>query len=1169
MNTKSVWSIALHEMQSHRRLVRTHIFIWIALIICALYYLVVARKHMESASVGPMQGIISPRYIMSLLSGSFVALFCIGVLVLVFDLLRRDETSRIQEVISSKPVRNLDFLTGRLLGVMMTMSIPMIGFLFAIVTYGVIAEIFSIPFGQPVVLSSVVSFVLLDIVPNFAFFGSLAILISTLSKSRLVAILLTAFGLGTLFWLNSRLPLDVVVPLQTVTGNVIFASELTPVFFTPTVVLNRITLLLLSIGFLCWSSSLEKRLNPFRFRELALGCASFALGVLVLGIMIGTHLRDLREVDGWVEVHDDHFIPSTFPDVRDIRGHVDIRPGRSISIDLTLEVSVDSGEDIGFVLFSLNPGYTISQLRVGGEEIEDRDFQNGLLKIPRKYFSSDANELEISAKGFPDPRFAYLDSLEAIAEVTGPEIRQLRLLGTKNAIFHNKFVALVPGIKWYPTSGTATNEDTWEQRERDFFTLNIDVSVPKNWLVVGPAKREPVEDKSRKTYRFQQSNSISEFALVGSKFKSASMEVEGIEFEVLYSGAHKSTFEAFAPAIDNIRQRLGWVIEEIRDQGVNYTHRSYTLVEVPSTLRVFGGGVSMDTVMCPPGMLMVRESTLPTYPDLSKLSRTPSDQPDMTEEDWITSQFAEIVGYLQSSMFESSLNYVLYRNLLVQHTNATQQGARALNILLKVLSEAMFPARHADFDFQLALNRDILDLVSLDPIRFLVSSLQWSVFSQDLERLQKTQAIRNSPEVWDTAASLSLHDAETQANSIIELRALRLRAQYFVEVLRDSLGTEALAPITADLTNSFRGKNFRFEDFVDVLSNHGVDLDQLAGDLIAEASLPGFVATDPNVQALTGSDGPSYESSFVLQNDQPVSGPVQLSIAYKSEDPFLGPWNAVSMPPILVGANQSVRVVIESPKPVQSIWVKPYLSLNRQRFRIDLPLSDETQSQDENTESAPFIKTIEIVEVESLPNSSITIDDLDPEFSVMEHSDTSVLSSAFTQFFRRLLGTEKVQLDSGLPVYQHQYRQEPIAWSRKVDPSAFGMYRRTFVLTTNNTERTSSAKFSAKLPRVGRWKLEYYLPDQFLVDEIQLGGMSFVSMLVSLSFSTINLEIYDGATTVSHSIEASNVVRGWHNIGNFDLANKEVDVLVSNKTNHRYQSVVADAIRWTPIERVD
>lgn len=1168
MNGKSVWYIALHEVRSHRRLVRTHVFIGIALTLCALYYLVVSLTHMQSAGEVPMLGIISPRYIMSLLSSSFVALFCVGVLVLTFDLVRRDETNRIQEVISTKPVRNFEFLAGRMLGVMMTMSIPMICFLVVMVVYGIIAETFSLSFGQPIILWSVVSFVVLDIVPNFAFFGSLAILITAISKSRLVALLFTAFGLATLFWLNSRLPLNISAPFQTVSGNLIFASELTPTFLTPTIVVNRISLLLVSIGFLYWSSSLEKRMNPARFGDLAVGCASFCLGIVVLGAMIGAHTQGLRQIDEWVQVHDEHFTPSAFPDVQEIRGHINIEPMRSVSLDLTLDVKVNTNQESNFVIFSLNPGYEISRLQVDGVQVPDHEFKHGLLKIPSRYFPSGTSVLELTAQGRPDKRFAYLDSIDTIARLEGPEIRQLRLLGTENSIFHPEFVVLVPGIKWYPTSGTATNEDVWEQREKDFFTIDIAVTVPKKWLVAGPARRQILADDDRKTYRFVQSNPIPEIALVGSKFEVASMEVEGIEFEVLYSTVHRKTFKAIAQAEDNIRERLQRTIEDIRELGMNYTYGAYTLVTVPTTLRIYGGGVNLDTVMCPPALLMMRESTLPTYPNASQFTREPIEQTDETEQDWISSQFSRVFSYLQSHLFESSTNYVFYRNLLVQQTNATQEGARGVNTLLALLSEAVFPIWRADFDFHLAMNRNILNLTSLDPIHFLGTSRQWRMFSEDVELMRKTHATRTAPEVWDMVASFGVFDSDQQTTNTLKLHALRFRAQRFVQLLRDALGTDKLAPIIVDLTNRFQGKNFIYEEFVSVFSDHGVNLEELAGDLIGKAGLPGFIASTPTSTQLTELDQPTYESSFVLQNDQQVSGPVRLSIAYQSEDPYIGQVNSISLPPLLVGADQALRVVIESSKPVQHIWVQPYLSLNRKQFRVDLPLTEDSQNQIQDPVVAPFIKSTEIVEVNPLSNSSITIDDLDPEFSVIDHRDTSVLSSAFTEFSRRLLGTKEVPVDNGLPVYQFSFGGEPIAWSRKADPTAYGVYRRTFVVATGST-RPASAKFSATLPHLGKWKLEYYLPDKNLVEEIQLGSMFSTSLLISQQVSSIQLEIHNGSTNSSHSIDASNLSKGWHTIGNFDLSDSEVDVLVSNKTDRRYHSVFADAIRWTPIKTAD
>lgn len=1166
MNRKTIWYATVHEMRVLRKLLRTHVFIWVALSLSATYFLIVTFSHMQHGSEIPMLSVISPRYIMSLLSGSFVALFCIGVLLLTFDQFKRDKIVRIHEVMSSKPVNDLELLTGRLLGVSVTISIPMLMFLFSIVTYGIFADIFDLKFGEPVEIWSVGSFVLLDIFPNFLLFGSLAILLSSLLKSRLLALLLTLSCLFALFWFNSRLSLDVSRPLQTVSGNVLFPSELIPKLLTPVIVFNRIALLSMVVGFLCWSSCIAVRTSRSRARDFVLGSLSFCFGLLVISTMMGVQTFEKRRVDKWVEVHDNHFLPDSFPDVQEIRGRIDINPGRSISLNLTIDVSVDANQYSDFILFSLNPGYNISHLLVDGVEVNGHEFQHGLLKIPNQYFSSDLNKLKIVANGRPDKRFAYLDSLETLSQIVGPDVRQLRQLGTENSIFDSKFVVLPPGIKWYPTSGTATNEDAWEQRDRDFYAINIEVSVPTRWLVSGPAKRETLDAEKQAIYRFHQSSPIPEFALVGSKFESASMEVEGVEFEVLYSVAHRGTFEAIAHAEENIRESLQMIIEKVRAYGMNYTYGSYSLVEVPSTLRVFGGGMNMDTVMCPPGMLMIRESTLPTYPNVSQFDKVPKEQSEVTEENWIASQLAGVRRYLRRSMFESSTNYVFYQNLIVQQTSATQEGARALNTLLALLSEALYPASRADFDFQLAVNRNILNLASVNPIQFLMSSLQPRTFSDDIEMLRKTQSIRTAPEVWDSVASFSFLDTVEHTNNTLKLRALRFRAQRIVQLLRDTQGTDKLASILADLTSRFRGKNFLLEEFVAVLSDHGVDLQEIAGDLIQKAELPGFIASNPTNKQIKGTERPTFVSSFVLRNDKPASGPVQLSTAYHNIDGFIyGPSNSVSLPPILVGASQSVRVAIESPNPIQHIWVKPYLSLNRKQFRIDFPISKEFQSQELNTDVDPFIKAIEIVEVEQLGNSSITIDDLDPEFSVIDHSNTSALSSTFTQFSRGLLGTKDVQLDHGLPVYQFSYIGRSAEWSRKSDPSAYGTYRRTFVLSSGS-DQLASAKFTTTLPNLGRWKLEYHLPEKYLVEEIQLGGLSSASLLIGHSVGTIHLEIHNGLANISHSLDASNLTKGWHTIGNFDLSNTEVDVLVSNKTDQVFHHVFTDAIRWTPVE---
>ena len=240
---------------------------------------------MQEGTEIPMFSVISPRYVMSLLSGSFLALFCGGVLLLTFDQVKRDEITRIHEVVSSKPVSNFELNLGCLLGVSISIAIPMLFFLFAIMTYGMIADVFSIKFGEPVEIWSVVSFVLRDMFPNFLFFGSLVVLLSMLLKSRLIALIFTLSGLIAVFWINSRLPLHLSKPFQTVTGNVLFPTELTPEIFTPVTLFNRVALISMSIGMLHWASSFTARITPTRSRNLVVGSLAFCFGLIVICTM--------------------------------------------------------------------------------------------------------------------------------------------------------------------------------------------------------------------------------------------------------------------------------------------------------------------------------------------------------------------------------------------------------------------------------------------------------------------------------------------------------------------------------------------------------------------------------------------------------------------------------------------------------------------------------------------------------------------------------------------------------------------------------------------------------------------------------------------------------------------------------------------------------------------
>ena len=1113
-----------------------------------------------------MLGTISPRYILSLLGGSFIALFNVGVSLLMFDQIKRDEISRIHEVISSKPVQNIELFTGRLLGAMLLMSVSMILVLIAIIIYGVLVDVFSIPFGEPIIFGSVVSLVLFDITPNFLFFGSLAILFSLLFQSRLLAILLTLSGIVALFWLNSRLPLEISRPLQTVSGNVLFPSELAPTLVTPMILLNRIALFLFSVGFIYWSSGLYKRVSPTQPSHLIVGSTSILIGLSLIGGMLTVQSLSNGQIDKWVVTHNEHFDPSSFPDVIEIRGSVDIKPGRMIALNLELDVSLDSDRDIDYVLFSFNPGYSISYLAAAGERVNDHEFRHGLLKIPATYFSSEVTTLEVVAKGRPNIRFAYLDSIKTLSNIVGSDVRQLRHLGTENAIFHSKFVALLPGIKWYPISGTSTNEDDWLHRKQDFFKLDLEVFVPQNWIVAGPAMRKSKSDLVPRNYRFRQPNPIPEFALVGSQFESASVEVEGVLFEVLFSSAHHATFKTFEPAVSAIRHRLQSIMANLSARGFVYPYDSMTLVEVPSVLRVFGGGKKMSTVMCPPGMFMIRESTIPTFPLealLDKSSHQARKQHSISEEIWQTWRVQAIEDYFNHPMFESNIKANFYRNLLTHQTQATGPGAHTLQALLQELSLGPFYPYPAYFYLDLALDRNLLDIASVNIGEIFATYRDLSARDSKLELHKRWLARLNSSSVWNLVESVEFHFDEFGEEHIgLAHRALNYRTRKLAEYLQDAIPSELLTRALTDLRNIYLGKNYSYDEFVNVFANQVILLEDLVGDMIDVSNLPGFIATNPTMKELVHPDHTFYEMTFTLINGEPIAGPVSLALSFQNS--LFGHISVDVSPPLLMEANQSVEIVLESPNPIRHVWVRPYLSQNRTDLRVDLPLSTDFRSIEYVQNVKPQIKSIQAVEWEEQELSAITVDDLDVDFSVFNEPPTSTFDRTVSRLVRQFFGSEEVYWDQGLIEFQHDISWNNGTWLRIVDPTAFGKYRRTFAMASGG-DGAATVIFSTELPRLGEWQLEYHLPhgqvEQSIryLEDFQFNTTNFIG-------GTIYLEVHHGIIKSPMVLSNSGFDRGWQDLGIFNITDTDVAVVVSSKTDKLGTSVFADAVRWKSIE---
>ena len=111
----------------------------------------------------------------------------------------------------------------------------------------------------------------------------------------------------------------------------------------------------------------------------------------------------------------------------------------------------------------------------------------------------------------------------------------------------------------------------------------------------------------------------------------------------------------------------------------------------------------------------------------------------------------------------------------------------------------------------------------------------------------------------------------------------------------------------------------------------------------------------------------------------------------------------------------------------------------------------------------------------------------------------------------------------------------------------------------------AAARFAAELPRTGRWRLDYHLPD---VESGQRDLPAALTIRVQedifdQDMGDFEMTIVAGDDETPVGFDAAAGTVGWNQLGEFTLPAGEVALLVSNRTTGSF--VVADAVRWRPV----
>ena len=1142
------------ELISSRRIIRTRILVVVnALLIVPFFVLFTLTNGAESAYL-PSAGVLSPQYSLPFFGAWALLISFIGIIFLSFDVLQKDRRARIEEVLYSKRLNNIELVLGRAVAFAILMWVPILVIFIACNVVGYVLEL-----NQRVMYGTFEPFSLsgwLFITAPVALFTWSAVLalVASACRIRLVIFMVGILVLFVEFLIGAFTPL--VYSTYTTFGlnAAYFPSTFTPTIMTSGELLHRISLLLIAGGAVLLAATLHPRRD--HLNKLAVSTVALVLMTLGVGnssLQILDSLNKQKQIQRWAQIHSDINSLNEI-DIGHIEGKVSIFPGERMDLSVEIHMQATDTYKGGNLLFNFNPGLYIQTLVIDQDPDATYRFEDGLISVvPSTELPTGARLiLRLDATGVPDPSFSYLHASKDMGKAVGMD-GSLAAFGINSSLFQSDYVALMSGVRWLPQAGPYTSSWADPDRPVDFFTIDLAVELPKNWLVAGPGTRKsgPIQDE-RQVFEFSPNVRVPRVTLLAAEFTRYSLEKRGLEFELLIDDYHERSIAYFEDSMNDIHDEIDRILDVADTAGISYPLDSLSFVEVPIHLRTIGGGWRMDSEQAQPGIVMLREhhflkanfqyirqfQEILTQVGYESLENRGSDLPHKVRQ---------IREYFNNDLNGGNALDGIARNALFLRTHPIGAPAPALAQLNHALmSEILFDGVGHFSPFALSYAKDY-DFLLLPPVlsrtyeELTIST--YGLFSRTSVITPKLNREDTHPSILTMISEMSLIDLSYDADVETTFDFIDRKAYSKAASLLDEVGSEQIGLYLGNLLDVSDGENVQLEDVEYVTAKTGIDTATNIRDWISTSSLPGFLVSAPKILRIKDSEigFPQYQLSFHVRNDEPTPGSLSVHLVNRTRA-------EVGIASHRLAGNKSIKFNFLSDEPATMVFIRPYLSLNQQR--IFLNTRDIKIEHLEHLEASP---KIEESTWRAEPSKYIVVDDLDEGFSVVNLPKPK--RNVFT--WLRARNTQPLRLDYGLPEFTYTFRlfaPEFNQWVRRADMVSWGKYRRTSAVYMQDAPNLK-AKFEVTLPETGKWQLDYHLAKGY---RTQWGT----------SPNKYPLEIISGSETFTAELAIRDSLNLWSRVGSFDLPSQEVAVVVTteNNANGRSYYTAADAIRWSKVE---
>ena len=1082
----------------------------------------------------------------------------------MFDAANRHERNRIAEVLGSKPIGNLEVLLGRTLAVAGIIWFLVAVNVLLIQTIGSFSN-FGWNFAETLQWHSVFNLLVVDGPINLIFWTSFLAFLTVILRARILVLLVGGLSMFGWYWLLIRSLYSMLTLLSPFYNDTLFVSELVPRFLSLDAILVRTSYLLVAVFFLACTAILQNRLDSLNTQRFNLGMLPislvFGMGACVLGIW--GLVKPFIQFDHWKTVHAEHEWVDDI-DILRLSGNVNIDPPKSLKTHFFITMVRSSGSSTKPLIFTLNPGMKIQEVKIGGVNTE-HSFRDGLLEIPNVDIEIGTPfELEIEARGKPKAHFAYLDGVVNYESDTDVPVHAVKVLGRDGTIFHPSYVALMPGGHWYPTPGPLNLKPRNLYRGRDFFSVDLSVSFrPKAWSLVASTAVTELHPTTN-TYALRSTDPVPEIGIFVSRFKRATIKIGGIDFSMYLHTAHADNLVPIEGWNDIMRETAETWIEEYRFFGLPLLNKTITFVEVPRSLRTVGGNWRMDALdTLPSGLILLKEHGYPRANRQLAVQRyIKSSGVELDETAKSLVPLRMLKTYFQTGIGTDSPWTNLHKHLWVHHTSPTGEYAPILDQTINWLISSL----HARLNRQFSIY-STLQIADLTKLQFLTAreGLEEAMSTSEdmLSGWYEPRAVSferryiDRSSLWSHLERKNISQKSPLYETKEDLEALLLKGREIASTLLRVNGKEQVYKWINDIRTSYQGTTFTYADLLNSARQNQIDYEPFLTEWITQGTLPALQVHDPFTRQIANNERgeKQYQSTFVLRNTQPVTGYATLRVP---SDETIGRSPLRTYRPIhsfSIKGNSVLRVNFVTEYVIGSLFLDPGLSHNRESLFFDIKERDDWR--DLAQQPLPTTETIDSFAM----RQQIVVDDLDEGFQVDQKLPSLKPTPHFGPVAWFTEQYSEFELDIGLPTSGPYYRVNKFLniWRREkmgAGERPFGLYRQTYAVVQTKTEDIPEAVFRTNLTRVGDWQLDYHYPWD--------GGDFFGSWRIPEN-GTLSLEIVQGDTKFVAPLSVRNMLHGWNEVETYELKDESVSVKFAYhpEASSRWVEIYADAIRWT------